>query len=188
VDEKTKSNCGVPRFSASDVSSTRQRLRATTGSDARLTVSRELFSETMGTLRERGAGWRESAAVWGGVIAGDLWQAQIVYFHHELGDDRGGPLSLELSESAKFRLYDTLKQKHLRLVALIHTHPCDWVDLSDVDRENQLSSRLGFWSIVVPWYAQRSWNSQEMGIHERTEEGWHRLSTGEVERRFKVER
>lgn len=109
-----------------------------------------------------------------------------MYFHHELGDDRAGPLSLELSETAKYRLYDTLHREQLRLIALIHTHPREWVDLSEVDAQNQLSSRIGFWSLVVPWYARRTWRATSMGVHERTERGWHRLTKKEVQHRFRI--
>jgi len=62
------------------------------------------------------------------------------------------------------------------MVAAIHTHPEDWVDLSWIDERNQLCSRLGFWSMVVPWYGHEPWRLHEMGIHIRTTQGWARLT------------
>ena len=103
-----------------------------------------------------------------------------VDFHHELCDDKATALSMELSEEAKFRLYGDLRKKGLKLAALVHTHPSDWVGLSEVDRENQLCSRMGFWSLVVPRYAREPWVLEELGIHIQTEAGWYQLRSEEA--------
>jgi len=137
-------------------------------------------------MRERSAGRRESAAIWAGTVEEDRWEARRVYFHHDLGDDRAGPLSLELSELAKYKLYETLHRERLRLIALIHTHPGAWVDLSDVDQQNQVCSRVGFWSLVIPWYARRPWRMTAIGVHVRTQCGWYRLTRNEVGHRVRI--
>jgi proteasome lid subunit RPN8/RPN11 len=87
---------------------------------------------------------------------------------------------MHLTEAAKFQLYEELNRLHLRLIAGIHTHPEDWVDLSWIDRQNQLCSRKGFWSIVVPWYGKESWLIDNMGVHIRTSNGWGRLTTDQT--------
>jgi len=136
--------------------------------------------KTLAGLRDRSAEWRESAAIWAGHVTDTSWTAETVHFHHDLCDDRAGALSLELSEEAKFALYRLLGSYGQRLVALIHTHPHDWVDLSEVDEANQLSSRFGFWSLVVPWYAREPWIVEEIGVHRRGALGWHRINVAEV--------
>jgi proteasome lid subunit RPN8/RPN11 len=147
-----------------------------------------LFITTLEGLRDRSDGWRESAAVWAGRIERETdWLAERVYFHHELCDDRAGPLSLQLSEEGKFRLYRELAEFELRPIALIHTHPQGWVDLSEVDQRNQLSSRIGFWSLVVPWYGRGPWVIETIGVHTRAEEGWYRLQLDETSRRMIIE-
>ena len=186
MDKESKSTCGISGFSASPASPSGPGLRAPGGSGHQLIITQQLFDKTMHTLRERSAGSRESAAVWAGAITDECWEAQFVFFHHDLGNDYAGPLSLELGEAAKYRLYDTLHREQLRLIALIHTHPRKWVGLSEVYAENQLSSRIGFWSIVVPWYARRTWAMTSMGVHERTERSWHRLTKKEVQERFQI--
>src|SRR2546422_8448594 len=60
--------------------------------------------------------------------------------------------------------------------------PQDWVDLSQIDRENQMCSRVGFWSLVIPNYGRPPWLLTEMGIHTRTEKGWYRLTKAETQR------
>jgi len=144
----------------------------------RLLVPRSIVETTVLELRSRSAGWRESAGIWTGNRDGTVVQ---VHFHHQLADDRGGPLSLELPESAKFDLYRTLASKDQVLLALLHTHPDAWVGLSAVDQRNQLSSRIGFWSIVLPHYGRNIWNKREIGFHMRGEYGWITLRPDEVE-------
>ena len=164
-------------------------LPATEPAEPRLIVSPSVLRETVIGLRTRSAGWRESACVWSGVRNphAHLARATRVTFHHELADDRATALSLELPEAAKFMLYQRLASANETLLAMLHTHPRDWVDLSDVDAGNQLCSRVGFWSIVLPWYGRREWDVREIGFHERCTRGWRRLSVSEVQRRFVTE-
>lgn len=152
----------------------------------RLIVPPSLFAATMQGLENRSEGWRESAAVWAGQIIENDWVAERVIFHHELCDDRGGPLSISLTETAKFHLYQTLAATNQRLIALLHTHPESWVDLSWVDQQNQISSRIGFWSIVVPWYGREPWEPTTMGIHQRQTKGWERLTDDAIGNRIVI--
>lgn len=146
----------------------------------RLIVPQSLWQHTLGGLATRSQDWRESGAIWAGGLSGDDALASEVYFHHDLCNDKGRPLSMELSEDAKFQLYETLGQRGLKLVGMIHTHPEDWVELSPVDKRNQLCSRIGFWSLVVPWYARQPWQLSVMGIHARSDTGWERFNGTEI--------
>jgi proteasome lid subunit RPN8/RPN11 len=159
------------------------RLQAATIPSASLEVSRLLLDATVEGLRTRSAGWRESACVWSGTRNGKVTS---VFFHHELDDDRATALSLELSERAKFSLYETLAAKKEVLLSLLHTHPAKWVGLSEVDQRNQVSSRIGFWSIVLPYYARKPWVNENIGFHIRCDPGWHQLSQGELRDRFRI--
>lgn len=153
----------------------RQRLPAPVIS--RRVVPQSIIDRTLLGLRERSAGWRESASVWAGQRDGVVQQ---VIFHHEIADDRGGPLSLELPEAAKLQLYGRLAAERQVLLALLHTHPEDWVGLSWIDQQNQISSRVGFWSIVLPHYGRCPWSWSDVGFHMRTAEGWYQLSAAEA--------
>jgi hypothetical protein len=62
----------------------------------------------------------------------------------------------------------------------VHTHPGDWIGLSGIDRKNQLCSRLGFWSLVVPRYSREPLALEQLGIHLQTEDGWYQLRSEEV--------
>jgi proteasome lid subunit RPN8/RPN11 len=110
--------------------------------------------------------------VWVGTAAGAV---QRVTFHHEIADDRASALFLELPEAAKFGLYQQLAREKLRILALLHTHPEGWVDLSWIDQQNQISSRVGFLSIVLPFYGKHEWNYYENGFHVKCDRGWRRI-------------
>jgi len=176
MDEDTKPDRCVPEFHSRNIESTEPRLPAPACLDTCLSIPKKMWEGTLTELRERSAGWRESAGILCGRVIGSEWIVEVVRFHHHLCDDRGRPLSIRLTESAKYQLYGELNRLDLRLIAGIHTHPKDWVDLSWIDQQNQLCSRRGFWSIVVPWYAEQTWELDAMGIHIRTPEGWCRLT------------
>jgi hypothetical protein len=182
--EETESARQLSELCSPIASPKKSRLPAPT--DDRLIIPTDLLVNTLAGLAQRSAGWRESAAIWVGSISEGEWHAERVYFHHELCDDHGGPLFLELAEGAKFRLYQQLAIEKLRVVALIHTHPEDWVGLSPIDQSNQLSSRIGFWSIVVPNYAQSPHILVDMGVHLRANNGWYQLDPQEIVTRVVV--
>ena len=186
MDEDTKPDRCVPEFSSRATESSHTRLPPPASLDTRLSIPKQIWKNTLIELRERSAGWRESAAIFCGRVTGPEWTVESVRFHHHLCDDRGRPLSIRLTESAKYRLYDDLNRLGLRLIAGIHTHPEDWVDLSWIDQQNQLCSRRGFWSVVVPWYAEQSWELDTIGIHIRTLEGWCRLTNEQVEQHVRI--
>jgi len=152
--------------------------------DTRLVVPRHVLERTVVELRARSAGWRESACVWTGTRDGHVTE---VLFHHELGDDQATALSLELPEDAKFALYERLAARSESLLALLHTHPEDWVGLSWIDQRNQVSSRIGFWSIVLPYYAAKDWDEAEIGFHIRCDRGWQRIDGNSLRERFRME-
>ncbi len=128
-----------------------------------------------------GGGRGESAGLLLGRIAQPVWAATAALLHDDLGEDHGTAFSVRLSEAGKIRLYQHLERTGLRVVALVHTHPDSWVDLSPIDEDNQISSRVGVWSLVLPYYGHPSgWNHGDIGVHVRAEKGWKRLSAAEA--------
>lgn len=152
--------------------------------DYTLRIAPDLLAYTLEGLKTRSAGYRESGAILTGQLSEASAIVQDVRFYHDLCDDLGRALSLELSEEAKYKLYQHLADRGHVLVGMIHTHPESWVDLSWVDRENQLCSRIGFWSLVVPYYARGSPSIATIGVHIRTDSGWHWFDKDEASKRI----
>jgi proteasome lid subunit RPN8/RPN11 len=153
-----------------------------------LVVPHQLWLHVLETLRQRSAGQRESAGILIGTASPNGTRIAIdAVFHHHLADDRATALSLELPEHAKFKLYADLVKRRLSPVSLIHTHPEAWVDLSAVDQSNRISSTVGFWSIVVPYYGSPPWNLDGIGFHVLEDAGWKRLTIEERHAHFRLE-
>jgi proteasome lid subunit RPN8/RPN11 len=147
-----------------------------------------LWHHTLSELERRSVGYRESAGILVGKALPDGRRIAVdAVFHHQIADDRATALSLELPEAAKFKLYQDLAKRHLTLVSLIHTHPSDWVGLSEVDQNNRISSTVGFWSIVVPYYGKQPWDLDKIGFHILENTGWHELPIEERVSRFRLE-
>src|ERR1022692_3189712 len=179
--KKTESNRGVSGFPKAAVVPAEKRIQSQTNA-SRILISRSIFDTTLSKLAKRSSGWRESAGIWAGTISGDDATVTNLYLHHELCDDRGRAYSLELTEEAKFALYRTLAASGLKLIALIHTHPENWVGLSPIDERNQICSRIGFYSLVVPWYGRKPAQLSSLGFHVRGDSGWQRIPASHISR------
>jgi hypothetical protein len=184
--KRKKPNRRLFEFSQKDAVRRIQRLPPQEVEHDRLHISRKLLDRTLDGLRERSGGWRESGAIWTGNLKDSDSSVRDVLLFHDLCDDKGRSLSLELSEEAKFALYRELAKRGQKLVGMIHTHPEDWVDLSGIDKANQLCSRIGFWSLVLPYYGERGWEIESTGVHIRVDSGWHWFSKEESLKRIIV--
>ena len=185
--KRAESDCHIPELPAQDAAYHVERLLPAEVAFERLFMDRTILDRTVCELQGRSCGWRESGAIWAGAVDGPNSIVQDVFFMHDLCDDQGGAHSLELSEDAKFWLYRELSRRGQKLLGMIHTHPEDWVGLSRVDRANQLCSRIGFWPLVVPFYAQRPWELTTVGVHIRVDPGWYQFSDQDVKERIVIE-
>lgn len=185
--KRRKSGRRLFRFPQADAASGIQRLQPQEIEHDRLLISRELIERTVEGLRSRSDGWRESGAIWIGKLNGADSIVEDVLFYHDLCDDKGRSLSLELSEAAKYSLYATLAAQGKKLVGMIHTHPRDWVGLSPIDQANQLCSRIGFWSLVLPHYATKAWSTDTSGVHIRVDNGWYQFDRAGARQRVAIQ-
>lgn len=152
-----------------------------------LMIPKKLWTTTLRLLRERSAGFRESGALFLGKISplGERMATRAIAYH-DLDDDRASEGFLEISEAAKHQLYGLLEDENLRLVAMVHTHPSQWVGLSTIDQANKISSKVGFWSIVLPNFGQQPWEIQHTGFHIREDHGWQQLDSHLRDQLFRV--
>lgn len=187
MDQRNEPSLSLSGFHEGLAAFAEPRLPAPAELISRLVVSERLIDSTLRELESRSAGRRESAAVWCGRVDGNEWRATDVRFHHRVCNDLAGALRITLTEEAKFRLYEEMNSLGLTLIAAVHTHPDDWVGLSHVDQRNQLSSKDGFWSLVLPRYGRRPLGPSEMGVHIRLHGAWWRLTETQVSKHFRIE-
>lgn len=152
-----------------------------------LVIPSRLWDETQRGLGERSQGRRESACIWAGQRSPEQCVVQEVVFLDDLPGVRGRSLQHRTPKHALDQLFQILREKGLQIVADVHTHPHDWVDLSRVDQRNPIEHRIGLIAIILPDYAQRAISLVDIGVHEYLGSyQWRRLPRLEVQSRLLV--
>ncbi len=106
-------------------------------------------------LHQRGGGVRESGAFLLGPRTGGRVSAFICY-------DDLDPHSLDTGiirfDGAGFiPLWNYCRQRNLKVVADIHTHPSTRISQSEADRTHPMVAQSGHLALILPSYAQQSW-------------------------------
>jgi len=140
-------------------------------SQRKLLVREGLWTSTWEGLRVRGWGRREAACVWVGDREGSIERARDVIFLDDLPGTVGRPLQHRTSREAVAALLARARDLGMMIVADIHTHPSDWVDLSVVDRAHQIEYRVGLLALVLPHFATTPPTLHEVGVHEYAGDG-----------------
>lgn len=124
-----------------------------------------IWERTWSGLRRRGAGAKESAAVWAGRRCAELEHVEAVYFMDDYagGEQCAGYHRVPVEALTEF--FATLQQQRQVIIADIHTHPGDWVGLSALDEENPIEYRVGLPAIVLPRFALPRPSLSICGVH-----------------------
>jgi len=151
----------------------------------KITLSRALWKETIYGLRVRGEEKNESACIWAGQRSPVQNEVQEVIFLDDIAGVMGRELFHRVPTFAIDKLFSTLREKGLSIIADIHTHPENWVGLSWIDMEHPLEYRVGFLMIVLPYYASTEIQLKDIGVHEYQGNGkWRELHVAEIRRRI----
>jgi len=154
----------------------------------RVLVPEMIWRTTWSELNRRSGGANETACVWGGERVRGLWSIRSVHFLDDFGPVNAGPLHHRASREGVEHLFDELRRRGEVVVADVHTHPADWVDLSPTDEAHPIEFRVGLLAVVVPWFASRTPTLEHVGVHEyMATSTWRRLSPSEVSSRIRVE-
>jgi proteasome lid subunit RPN8/RPN11 len=143
------------------------------GPPVSVTVSREILDITQQQLRSVSAGVRESMVVW----AGQPLAAGAVITHVITPEVRSTRDHLTMPSATRAELAMYLRQEGLLLLADLHTHPAE-AFLSCADQARPLSTRPGFYAIVVPDFAAGSAGAG-WRCYEATESGWNEVIFGD---------
>jgi proteasome lid subunit RPN8/RPN11 len=155
--------------------------------DRQLVVSADVWSSTWLGLRERGQGQRETASVWLGKKTGTIEHAHVAVFLDDLPGTVGRRLQHRTSRTAIDMLLARARELGMVIVADIHTHPADWVDLSDTDRLHPIEYRIGLLALVLPDFAASRPDLQRVGVHEYVGDGeWTTFRAQEAARRMRI--
>lgn len=141
-----------------------------------LFISSELWERTWLGLRARGYGQREAACVWAGESSDLEERVSEVIFLDDLPGVESFALQHRTTRKATAVLFEQLREKRLSIVADVHTHPEEWVDLSWVDKAHPIEYRPGLTALVLPGYATGAPSLKETGVHVYLGDGeWRHL-------------
>jgi len=152
----------------------------------RLMISRGKWHALLSELRAKGDGRRESGAFLLAPV-GSRRIDEVVFFddvdpHCLVG-------SIRLSGDAFSRLADRCRAVDQQVVADVHTHPYDRVDLSSVDRSHPMVALPGHVALVVPRFAAGRIRRREIGFHQYLgEAGWASAFGKAARRRLRLAR
>jgi hypothetical protein len=125
----------------------------------------------------------ETACFWFGVDAGRLQVVTTVALPKLY--QTGGNYLVEMVSLR--RLAAEMRSLGLTNLAQVHTHPSNWVEHSPYDDERAYSTRQGALSLVWADYGlQLRHDLSGLGIHERREGEWVRLSEAETNSRIRL--
>lgn len=143
------------------------------------------YSALIGGLRERSANSREACAILAGAVQGqDLNLKHILWLDPPRFRPVGQFAHFNIDEDTKIEIYKAVAEMGLSIIGTAHTHPEGWVGLSVTDYNNQLSSRVGVWQLIVPQFAMGEITTERLGLHIRMRTGWLSLVRPEVSKQL----
>lgn len=158
------------------------------GPDTKVYIHRDLWKLTWSGLKGRSGGARESACVWAGARLEEVWRVRSVYFLDDLGPVSAGPLHHRASRACTANLFSALREHGESIIADVHCHPEEWVDLSPTDEDHPIEFRIGLLALVLPHFASAEPDLRGVGVHEYLgSSAWRRLSVAQVAHRFVIE-
>jgi hypothetical protein len=150
-------------------------------------VAQQLWIETWYGLRTRGKGRSETACIWAGKrsTSGDIVHS--VTFLDDLPGVHAGARYHQVSRVTIEALFKLLRERNEMIVADIHTHPSDWVDLSPTDSEHPIEFRRGLPAMIIPNFAMFEPTLEGLGLHEYIGDGaWRSLDQEEIQQTLKI--
>lgn len=128
----------------------------------RLLISRRLWRGLAQELHTRGGDARESGAfLLAGRIAPERISAFVMYDDLDATCLTGG---ISFSGAGYTKLWRQCRDRDLKVVADIHTHPSSGVRQSDIDRRHPMIPEAGHVAVVVPRYGYRT-RLEDCGVY-----------------------
>lgn len=145
----------------------------------------DLLETSVEVMRPHGRMGNEGLALWLGKTDGS--HARVTHLVSLHGDGfRTSPLQLRLSWNAMSKLTELADKIDAYLVGQIHSHPGNFIDLSEVDQVYGIRCQ-DYLSVVCPHYAQRAIGGiHECGVHIFDQGNYRRFTAREVSHRIEA--
>ena len=151
-------------------------------------IKHNLWKLTWEGLCQRSDGRIESLCIWAGQRSPDVSVVTEVIFLDGIEGVEGFEFFHRITREATAHIFSILKDKGLQIIADVHTHPDEWVGLSETDREHPLEYRVGFISIVLPHFGRSEPRTADIGMHRyEGNHQWHELNEVEKSNALELE-
>jgi proteasome lid subunit RPN8/RPN11 len=133
--------------------------------DHKLCIVKTMWQKLMAELNKRGGGGRETGAFLLGKKGSRVVTEYICY-------DDLDPHALDtgiivFNGDGYIPLWELCLQHGLKVLADVHTHPCDWTGQSGLDMRHPMIAQAGHIALIVPCYATKKRQLLKgVGIHE----------------------
>lgn len=145
-----------------------------------------IFQNTLEELRKVGDGNKEGIAYWSGILNEAKATIKNVMFADEYPEFHNEKLFASVSLDMSFKISEKIHQREEILFAQVHTHPFEAFH-SYVDDTYPISHRIGFFSIVIPYFGKNINSLLQCKIFEYEGKAkWHELDEDEIKRKFEV--
>ena len=149
-----------------------------------LRIRRRAWRNLLSELAARGRGTRESGAFLLGHRRGRRSRVSCVVYFDDLepGSLNG---AVHLTHAAYPGLWELCRELKLEVLGDVHTHPGSIVTQSHVDQDNPLIAQVGHVALIVPYYAQGTIATTDVGVYEyQGDNGWATRPGALVHRRW----
>ena len=147
------------------ISSIRTTIAAYVAPKYRLSCSSQLWKRVLRGLKERGGGRRESGAFLLGTEVGERRRVERCILYDDLDPGCLDSGIVEFDGAGYAPLWQFCRETGLKVVADVHTHPRR-ARQSGLDRTNPMIAKAGHIALIVPDFAQRHFDIEEMGMYE----------------------
>jgi proteasome lid subunit RPN8/RPN11 len=147
------------------ISLIRRRILVLLVPEHRLSCKRRLWTTILNELALRGRGERESGAFLLGRSVGPRSEIVDVAYYDDLAPDALFGGAIRLAGSTYGVLWQICRERGLRVVADVHTHP-GIATQSPTDRDNPMISESGHVALIVPRFAQHPRDDAALGVYE----------------------
>lgn len=150
-------------------------------------VLETVFQKTLKELRKVGEKNKEGIAYWSGTLNETNATIKNVMFADEYPEFYNEELFASVSLDMSFKIGEKIHQREEILFAQVHTHPFEAFH-SYVDDTYPISHRIGFFSIVIPYFGKNISSLLQCKIFEyKGKAKWHELDKDEIVRKFEVD-
>lgn len=116
-------------------------------------IPEEIFQRTLKDFRKEGQSYKESIAYWTGNYNNTTANINNVIFASDFTEFDNEQYCAKMPLSATLQIAEKIHDRKETLFAQVHSHPAEAFH-SWVDNQHPISHRLGFFSIVVPYFGR----------------------------------